>query len=233
MRFDVYCDESRPDLFSSKNRQGKFLVIGSLWLRYDDRQKFKEEIHLLRDRYKVGGEFKWGKVSPSRVDFYKELAKWFFDKKLDLRFRAVVIDAEKVDLMTYHGSDQELGFYKFYYQMLHHWVLDCNEYAVFCDFKSNRKKDRLIVLKDVLSNSNLSSRILSVQPVKSEESVFIQLVDVLTGAVSAKFNNSNIGSAKEELFKIISSELTDRKMQPTPKTEEKFNIFNINLCGGW
>lgn len=233
MRFDVYCDESRPDLFSSKVRKGKFLVIGSLWLRYEDRQKFKDEIHALRNKHKIGGEFKWGKASPSRIIFYKELVAWFFEQKLELRFRAIVIDAEKVDLIAYHGADQELGFYKFYYQMLHHWILDCNEYAVFCDFKKNRKRDRLTVLKDVLANSNLSSKILTVQSIQSEESVLIQLVDVLTGAVSAKFNRAKIGPAKRELLKNITSELRYQRMQPTSKTEEKFNIFNIDLCGGW
>lgn len=30
MKFDVYCDESRPDLFCSKKPLANFVVIGSL-----------------------------------------------------------------------------------------------------------------------------------------------------------------------------------------------------------
>ena len=50
MDIDVYCDEAYPDLFSSKNPQAKYLIIGSLWLRTKDRETFKEKIHNLRDQ---------------------------------------------------------------------------------------------------------------------------------------------------------------------------------------
>lgn len=64
MRFEVYCDECRPDLLSSQNPPARFMIIGSLWLRADDREEFKRAIHDLRERLGVGGEFKWQKVSP-------------------------------------------------------------------------------------------------------------------------------------------------------------------------
>ena len=70
MRFEVYCDESRPDLLSSHNPQANYMVLGSLWLREKDRNSYKREIHLLRDKHKVGGEFKWQRISPSRISFY-------------------------------------------------------------------------------------------------------------------------------------------------------------------
>ena len=35
-----------------------------------------------------------------------------------------VINKNDVDLYKYHQNDQELGFYKFYYQVLHHWIFD-------------------------------------------------------------------------------------------------------------
>ena len=122
MKFEVYCDESRPDLFASKRSSARHLVIGSLWFPADLRAGYKEELHKLRDRFKVGGEFKWNKVSPSRADFYRELVDWFFSRGEDLRFRCIAVDREQVDLKLFHEDDQELGFYKFYYQLLHHWI---------------------------------------------------------------------------------------------------------------
>lgn len=89
MKFEVYCDESRPDLFTSKNPPAKYMVIGSLWLCADDRAEFKTAIHALRDKHRVGGEFKWRKVSPSRVEFYKDLLNWFVDVDDRLRFRCI------------------------------------------------------------------------------------------------------------------------------------------------
>jgi len=51
MNFDIYCDESRPDLLSSENPTSKFMVIGSLWLKTDNRLAYKHDIHDLRDKH--------------------------------------------------------------------------------------------------------------------------------------------------------------------------------------
>ncbi len=233
MRFDVYCDESRPDLLASKKSPAKYLVIGGLWLPTAKREEFKKQIHSLRDKHKIGGEFKWRKVSPSKLDFYMELFEWFISQAEELRFRCIVVDAQKVNLVKFHESDQELGFYKFYYHMLRHWILDFNQYAVFCDFKSNRKSNRLDTLKKCLHFSNLSSSISTVQSVRSEESVLIQLVDVLVGACSAKFNQIGTpGGAKEKLIQNLELQL-GKQLGPTYRSEQKLNVFLINLEGGW
>ncbi len=233
MRFDVYCDESRPDLLSSGRPQARFMVIGSLWLATDDRQVFKDEIHALRDKHHVGGEFKWQKVSPSRSAFYNELVEWFCAKGDRLRFRCIAVEQQKINLMKFHNGDQELGFYKFYYEMLHQWILDFNEYAVFCDFKRNRARDRLSVLMQCLGNTNLSSTIKSAQAVPSEESVLIQLTDVLTGAAASRLNGTlTPGGAKESLVGHLEACL-HRRIQHTYRSEQKFNVFVIDLQGGW
>jgi hypothetical protein len=233
MRFDVYCDESHPDLLASAKPLVEYMVIGSLWLPRDFREVFKREIHNLRDRHHVGGEFKWSKVSPAKVEFYTELVKWFVAKGTDLRFRAIAVDYRKVDLIRYHGEDQELGFYKFYYQMLHHWILDCNSYCIFCDYKTNSSPDRLKVLKRCLERTNLSADIIEVQAIRSRESVLIQLVDVLTGLTAATLNNAiRKGGAKEDVKVELEKQLGE-KIAPTGKHESKFNVFQINPGGGW
>ncbi|WP_133111904.1 DUF3800 domain-containing protein [Candidatus Scalindua japonica] len=58
MNFDIYCDESRLDLLSSENPASKFMVIGSLWLKTDSRVAYKGDIHDLRNKHLIGGEFK-------------------------------------------------------------------------------------------------------------------------------------------------------------------------------
>lgn len=234
MRFDIYCDESRPDLLGSRNPVGRYTVIGSLWLPTELRQEFKSQIHGIRNEYKVGGEFKWQKVSPSRIPFYQRIVDWFFEKGSQLRFRCIVIDREKVNLVKFHKCDQELGFYKFYYQMLHHWILDSNEYFIFCDYKANRDPHRLPVLKNCLNNANLMSQISQVQATRSDESVLIQLVDTLTGAVGAKFNNDPPSSseAKAQLVHFVEEHI-GHAISHTRRDERKFNIFVIELRGGW
>lgn len=233
MDFDVYCDESHPDLLVSQKPSARFIVIGSLWLKTENRKNFKREINEYKEKYMVGGELKWGKVSPSRLVFYSQLISWFFNKGHSIRFRAIVIDREKVNLLHYHENDQELGFYKFYYQLLHHWINDFNCYHVFCDFKVNRKRDRLHTLKRCLSNSNLSASVPSVQAVWASESVLIQIADLLTGLVSAKYNDSCLpGSPKRKLIQKC-EEYLNKPIGATGALENKFNVFEINLKGGW
>lgn len=233
MRFDVYCDESRPDLLSSSKATAQYMVIGSLWLKTKDRERFKKDIHDLRNKYKIGGEFKWQKISPSRLPFYLEIMGWFNAMAEQLRFRCIAVDRKDVDLKLYHDNDQELGFYKFYYQLIHHWILDFNEYSIFVDFKSNRRRERLSDLRKCLAFSNLSSTVERVQAIHSYESVLIQLTDVLTGAASCRLNNNlNTTGAK---FKVLCEleRMIGRQISPTYKSEQKFNVFKIDLLGGW
>ena len=187
----------------------------------------------MRDKHKVGGEFKWQKVSPSRLAFYCDLVSLFFAEGDRLRFRCIAVDHTKVNLVKYHDNDQELGFYKFYYQLLHHWIDDFNDYSIFCDHKVNQDMRRLHVLQRCLAGSNLSATIGKVQAVRSDESVMIQLADVFVGAASAKLNESlQPGSAKSKLVDFLESKL-GRIIAPTTKGKAKFNVFAIDLKGGW
>jgi len=233
MNIDVYCDETYPDLFSSQKPQADYLVIGSLWLQRQNRDTYKKTIHSLRDRYRVGGEFKWTKLTPSKVEFYKALITWFYEQGENLRFRCISIDHKQVNLIQFHQNDQELGFYKFYYQMIHHWIHPFNEYRIYCDYKHNRLRDRVHTLKSCLNNANLAAAIATVQSVRSRESVLLQLSDLLVGIASARLNGRlNKGSAKEEVVLHLEG-LLGRKIASTALSEKKFNVFKINLQGGW
>ncbi|MFC4994241.1 DUF3800 domain-containing protein [Rubritalea tangerina] len=233
MKFDIYCDECFPDLLTSGNPQAQYVIIGSLWLPSEKRAVYKTAIHTLRDQHKVGGEIKSRKVSPSKLDFYKELIDFYVDQGTDLRFRAIAIDHSKVDIAGRNQNSAELSFYKFYYQMLHHWLGANNSYSIFCDYQTNQHPDRLTELKKILGNANPLAEFPVVQWVRSKESVLTQLSDVLTGLTSAKLNaTTTVGSAKHELLTHFESRL-ERTIGPTGVTAQKFNLFQINLDGGW
>ena len=235
MKFEIYCDESRQDLFWSKaSKSGKYLLIGGLWLPGDLRNDVKEHVRVLKEQYNVYGEIKWQKVSASHLDFYLDLVDLFLAFGSNLRFRCIAIEAAKVDMVRYHDADQELGFYKFYYQLIHHWILDFNDYIIFCDVKTNRRGDRLRTLQRCLDRANLSSTITSVQAIPSHESTLIQLTDFLLGATGARLNNSIISmGAKEQVIRRLEQSLGVEKLHHTPKAAQKFNIFIIDLGGGW
>jgi len=208
-------------------------MIGSLWLPTEMRAEAKNKIAESRSRHAVWGEMKWTKISPSKQAFYEELVDIFMSFGMNMRFRCIAVDREQVDLAL-HQNDGELGFYKFYYQLLHHWLLDFNEYSVFCDLKTNRDRKRLHDLRRCLHYSNLSAKIADVQSLPSPEVALLQLCDVLLGAASSRINQTlGAGTAKEAVVLRLEERLNRRQIGPTPRTEEKFNVFKIRLGGGW
>lgn len=192
------------------------------------RAKFKADFWQLRQEHGIWGEAKWNKVSPSGFAFYCALVDYFFNQE-ELSFRAIVIDTARLDLARYHQSDAELGFYKFYYQLLTHWIRPDARYRIFCDDKVNRDTQRLPELRRVLANANRSAEIVSLEAVSSHQVAAVQLCDLLIGATQWRFNSQGGTSrAKSELVSRIESH-TGRRISRTAYQESKFNIFEIRL----
>jgi len=234
VQFEVYCDESRQELFKTRPSGEYYVLIGGLWIPAERRPDFKAAIRSLREKHDVKGEFKWNRVSPSRLPFYRALVRLFFDQE-DMRFRVIVLPLENLDSVTVHAPehepDCELMFYKFYYQLLHHWILDQNVYRVFVDVRTNRAGNRVQVLQRCLGYSNLLSTV-SVQALPSDELDLMQLADVLIGAVGYKFHKLDTSKAKLAVVQEI-EQLLGRPIHGTGPGEEKFNVFHFRGSGGW
>ena len=230
MDFEVYCDESNPEFFKSRPAGENYVLIGGIWIKAEDRSKHKAAINEIRSRHKVMGEFKWNRVSPSRVGFYTEIVGWFFTTD-EVRFRTIVLPVKGLNDKL-HEYDNELAFYKFYYQLLHHWILDNNNYRVFVDTRTNRLHDRLKTLEQCLNYANLTSTV-TLQALPSDELDLIQVVDVLIGAVGYRFHGRSGSASKLAVIKVIEDWLIKPPIGPTPRSEEKFNVFRFRRGGGW
>lgn len=206
----------------------RYMLIGSLWVPTAKRHQHQLAILALREKYNIWGEMKWRKISPSSQSFYLELVDLYLNAHDQLRFRCIIVDSAAVD-MQLHGSDGELGFYKFYYQVLRHWLLANHGYRIFCDLKSNRDKKRIGTLHTVLSNAQRAATIHDVQALPSSEVVLMQLCDVLLGAANARFNHNGATSpAKQAILDRIERGL-GHQLQPTYASEQKYNVFKIRL----
>lgn len=236
MDYDIYCDESRQDLLTSPasiTKTNRFCCIGGLMLSKKSRPALKRKIQELQDKHSVYGEMKWGTVSGNKLQFYTDLIDLFFATD-GLTFRIVVIDAQKVDNASYNDSNPELGYYKFYYQLLSHWLSCENGYRVFTDQKTNRDKLRLQELKRILNTScPLANPAYDIQAIDSKESLILQMENVIMGAVGYRYNFRGNGSSisKETVVSCIESKLGHR-IAATPLSEQKFNIFEIQLREG-
>lgn len=219
----VYCDESMSEAFVNQRDGRAFLCIGSVWIDSERVADYRAAIEELRRKFRIFGELKWRKVTPASVNFYLSLVELFFSAGLDMRFRSIVVSTEKFDL-RWHKNDPELGFYKFYYQMLAHRLAPQENYRIFCDLRSTADRGRLSDLQRCLQSK---ASHLEVQGLPSSEVVIIQLCDVLLGAVSACYNQSRIESpAKAQVVARIEQRI-GRSIGPTFLSEQKFNVFEI------
>jgi hypothetical protein len=231
MEYEVYCDESCLEAITRKDAH-IFTGIGSIWIQKERRDDLKSALKEIKARHNIRGELKWQKLSPAYYDVYREVIDFYFNADY-IRFRVILVESQKVDNVKFNNDDAELGFYKFYYQLLKNWIYDFNGYWIFTDLKQNRDRKRLNELERVLDYSNLTSNVKKVQGLPSDQSLGIQLADILTGLTVSKFNNEISASAKKKLIEYVEEKYLLKEIAPTAKWEEKFNIFKINLQGGW
>ena len=230
MKYEVYCDESCLEGIFDKNAH-KHAVIGGVWIPATSRDEVKNKLKEIKHKHHVHGEIKWNKLTNTYINLYKEVIEYFFNS-YNFRFRAIVINTDEINNEQYNNSSGELGFYKFYYQLIQHWLYEGNEYVCFLDHKINSNRHRLRELHRILSYST-NAKVINVQALHSHESLLIQVADILTGIIAAKFNNEIVtDGAKSKLIKYVEGFL-GKEIVATGKGEQKFNIFNIHLRRGW
>lgn len=229
MNIDIYCDESRLEFLESED--DGFMVIGSFWLLRDERDKVKQKIKELKEKHNFSVEIKWTKISYKMLDFYKELIDIFVEMEDFHFFKAIVVDTSKINF-EYHHNNSDIGFYKFYYQVLVHKMNSAtkhNDYYVYVDDKTNKVYKPLPLLKNVLNNAIYTGDVKLIEPRNSFENFFIQYVDILIGLVSYGYNTTEKKGAKKELYEYACEQLGLDLSKKTTKGKRPFNIFEIDL----
>lgn len=222
-RLLLYCDESRI-------HSARYMLIGGLWLPQDLEETLRADLRGVREVRNMTAEFKWTKVSQSKLDGYRAWVDCFF-KNPAVDFRSIVIDTTLLDYQTFHKGDQELGFYKFYFQLISRNVRPENLYWLYTDERNNRRKNRLEVLK-IITNRYWKKKadvepLRTVEPRASHEEDLLQLTDVLLGAVGYAWNELKDSPAKMELIAHIAQRLGWPSLQvATPPSFTRFNIWH-------
>jgi len=221
MQFVVYCDESRHD----GHADHRYMAIGGLWVPRETKAAISRRFRDLKRTLKLNAEIKWSKTSGERLDAYKRLADFFFQE--DLHFRVIIVDQQQFD------GDRELGFYKFYFEMLIKWLTKDNQYLILLDFKQNKGADRYTTLRRVLERKlNGVAWISDLTVIDSRQAPLAQLCDLLVGAVAA----AHCGEITERSPKAaLAAHMAAALKRPGlnfisgSPVFEKFNISRIQL----
>ena len=224
-KLNIYCDESRVE-----NPDSQKMVIGALFVPRNQKPDIERKIKAIYKKHGFTRELKWVKTDKLFADFYKAVIDYFVEER-DLNYRCIVVDKTKVKFEEFHNNDLELAFFKFYYFMLRPKLLDQNEYYISIDKKPTRDKNRARALKLFLDAYVLIHKsrcnIKHLQAYSSEENVFLQLADYLTGLVGLACNPKRKSeSAKAHMVNYLKSGLGKKSLcVSTPLAEEKFNVF--------
>ncbi|HXK77674.1 MAG TPA: DUF3800 domain-containing protein [Oscillospiraceae bacterium] len=235
MLYNVYCDETCHLEHDGIN----VMVLGAVWCPQSKLKDINQRIRQIKERNGVSPtmELKWTKISPAKIDMYRDIVNYYFDDD-DLHFRAVIIpDKSKLDHQHFNQTHDD-WYYKMYFDMLKVIFNPTDRYEVYIDIKDSNSYRKAQKLKEVCSNSmyDFSQSIIQrLQPIRSDEVQIMQLVDILIGAVGYEnrvfpedFKKS---PAKQEIIDLIKGRSGYTMTKTTLLREEKLNLLSWDARG--
>jgi hypothetical protein len=184
---EIYIDES-----SQTNH--RYLVIGGVVVESDRANELAAKISAARQPELPKNEAKWGKVSTKKLAAYKRIVDVLFDNPTLVHFHSVVIDTTKLDHRRFNEGSREIGFNKEIYQL----AMKCarlygdllfHVYPDYRDTSQNPNDLRLILNRGCAKKGDRREwPFRRCQFRNSEETLPLQLTDVLIGSLAYRLN---------------------------------------------
>lgn len=252
----IYADES-----CTKADQGDYMAIGAITCSKDTSKKIRQEINKLLNNNTKNFEFHFSQIKPNQVDIYKQLIdifSKFYSKKNNYKcginklkiyreicFDLILIEHSKINHNLFNNGDAELGFFRFYYHLLHSTVskyyISGKEFHITIDAIRTKNPKMVPNLHRRLFESVNS---LSPNPVKtiqrqdSKAEPLLQMTDVILGCVSFKWNrerkisqNTELSlknQARREVYSYLEKKIKIDLLEETIPGRS-FNIWKIKL----
>lgn len=223
--YNIYCDESTH----LPNDGCPYMLLGYTCVAYPLMKEAKMAVNDIKRKHMFVGEMKWSNVNRGTEKMYEELIEYFF--RSNLKFRAVVVRKSEID-ESRPGYTFNDFYFKMYYQLLHRpLALDNNVYNVYFDVKDTCSNVKLRKLKEYLG---YSANMRNFQFIKSNESQFLQLSDVLMGAINYNLrvqdgNLEGLSESKKRIVEVVKRYSRLSLERSTDLNEAKFNLFFIKL----
>lgn len=188
----IYADESSQ----TKHR---FLVLGALVLTdKNELDGVTKKFELILLEKNLGHELYWGGINEKMYERYKAVIDLFFElNSLDLlHFHALDVDTSTFNNRKFNSGENEVGFNKLIFQLLLH---KCGKrygkkdsIEVFLDRREttqNPSDMRDMLNRTLARDHNIKSEpFLLVDFIDSKDSCFIQVCDILIGAIAYRRN---------------------------------------------
>ena len=231
----IYIDES----CHLENDQLPLMCIGYTKIDSSKYETYKKELKAIKLKHHSPTEIKWNKLSMSRLDLYKELIDYFFQR--EIQFRAILVkNKAQLNHEKFNKGDHSSFYYTLVFLLLRNpWVnLSKDAFKVVLDIKDTRGKERLLKLDERLkleykTRYKVESPFHFFQHIRSDENEFLQLTDLFIGAITYKARKAHKEEKASLVKKMIVSYLEQKSgyvlHDGTNPLEEKFNIFDFQI----
>ncbi len=236
MRYDIYMDESCQN-------GHKFMVLGGVVIEQPNIDAITRSLAEVREKRGLDREIKWGKISGAKLECYKHYLDVFFDymNNGQITFHSVLIDCSQLNHAKYNGGNHEIGFSKFTYQLLLRIGKECRTYQTIHAYLDNRNTNQsLDELQRILNSGIAKKHQLTHRPFKRVQYVdskicnFVQLVDLLIGAIGYQSNGKDLehdaSRHRIDLMQYICSRAKLRRLdEGTAFGKQGFTIWKMRL----
>lgn len=216
--YKIFCDES----CHLQNDSWDVMVLGAIKCPSEQYETIKNDIIAIKLKHKNPFEIKWTKLSNSRMSLYKELIDYFVASPLTYR-AVIVINKKDLDHHKFSQTHSEF-YYKTYHLVLRNMMNLGDEYKIYFDLKDTRGKSALEKFVNIFESSR-DMPTPFMQHIRADESQFLQLTDLFTGAISYKNRDLESSLIKQEIVQYLESKLGRKLDMTTPLSYSKFNLF--------
>lgn len=235
MKKYIYIDES----CHLENDKLPLMCIGYTKIDSNNYQTYKNDIKAIKLKHHSPTEIKWNKLSMSRLDLYKELIDYFFEK--EIQFRAILVkNKSQLNHEKFNKGDHNSFYYTLVFLLLKNpWVnFFKDDFKVILDIKDTRGKERLLKLDQRLKQEykiryQVESPFHFFQHIRSDENEFLQITDLFIGAITYKARKVHKEEKASEVKKFVINYLEEKSgyvlHDGTNPLEEKFNIFDFQI----
>lgn len=225
--YSIFCDESCYLQFDNSD----IMCIGAIIVPDADLDAYKVELKRIKRKYGILHELKWNTVSRTHLAMYDEILRLFFESSMV--FRSVLIK-NKSNIQAHSLKRDEYN--RFYYSVIERLIRfsirhnsdSANSYRIFLDLRDNNGKIKLASIHSELTNMiRTNDKIQSLQNIRSHESQFIQLADIIIGAITYRSRGLNGSEAKSHIVRLI-EELSGYHLdEGTEPGDDKFAIYDF------
>lgn len=234
--FLLYSDESCPLEFDGND----LMAIGFIYCPHSSKTEIFNELRKLKINHGIDSriEVKWTKVSLKRLDYYKAVIDYFYNRN-DIGIRILLANNKsKLNHHKYNKGSYREWYYKMYYFLLDRVIDENYKYFMMFDQKEKETLYRLKEVKRRLKNHKNNYSIqkkfdFEIKQINSKESELIQILDLFLGAVTYRnrklynkiFDTKKELNAKDKIIDYIEGKYNNILNKKTSPYETKFNLF--------